>query len=260
MNILLTGSNGYIGNSIFNILKDKYHFTLLNRDICDITDTNSVDLFFKDKFFDCVIHSAVSGGSRFKKDNKDVIENNIVMFYNLYKNKNHFKKFISFGSGAEIYDFLSPYGFSKSIINNVINDNEYFYNLRIFGIFDYNELETRFIKNNILNSIKNKPLEIYKDKKMDFFYMEDFISLIDHYLKNDNLPKIFDCCYQQHLFLSEICLLINNITHKKNKIIIHSTELDRDYIGEYKNINLKYHGLEKGIQNTFNKLKEIYES
>ena len=68
MNILITGVDGYIGKSLCYGLKD-YNITDINRKICDLFNSEQVDNFFKDKYFDVVIHCAAAGGSRLKKDN-----------------------------------------------------------------------------------------------------------------------------------------------------------------------------------------------
>ena len=79
----------------------------------------------------------------------NVLVKNIQMFYNLLNNKHYFGKLINFGSGAELNMPTDPYGLSKNIISKIIDAEPHFYNIRIYGVFDENELDTRFIKNNI---------------------------------------------------------------------------------------------------------------
>ena len=58
MKILITGIDGYIGNSLLynlNFIKGG-SITGINRKICDLTDSKQVNKFFKDKHFDVVIH------------------------------------------------------------------------------------------------------------------------------------------------------------------------------------------------------------
>tara|TARA_B100001094_G_C18138405_1_gene776486 strand:+ start:17 stop:166 length:150 start_codon:yes stop_codon:yes gene_type:complete len=43
-----------------------------------------------------------------------------------------------------------------------------------------------------------------EDKKMDFFYMGDLISLVDFYLKRLNPPKEIDCSYNYSYTLKNI--------------------------------------------------------
>ena len=57
--ILITGANGYIGKSLYNSLKDKYEVFKLTRDICDLTNSENVNQYFKDKQFDYVYSKEV---------------------------------------------------------------------------------------------------------------------------------------------------------------------------------------------------------
>ena len=78
MRILITGKNGYIGSSLIS----KLDFTTgVGRDNFDLTDRESTNNYFKDKYFDVIIHTAICGGSRLKEDGNDVLANNIKMFY-----------------------------------------------------------------------------------------------------------------------------------------------------------------------------------
>jgi nucleoside-diphosphate-sugar epimerase len=149
MNILITGGNGYIAKNLYEGLKDKHNITRISRDDFDLTDRVLTDKFFEEKYFDVVIHTAISGGSRLRKDTEDVLDENLIMYYNLLANESKFKKFISIGSGAEIFSQEEPYGLSKHVINYSMKNKPNFHNVRIFAVFDENELETRFIKTNI---------------------------------------------------------------------------------------------------------------
>ena len=90
MKILITGINGYVGKSLCYGLKN-HNITGINRKICDLTNSDQVNNFFKDKHFDVVIHCAASGGSRLRKDNDDIFKNNIKRrrakkFYKIHRN------------------------------------------------------------------------------------------------------------------------------------------------------------------------------
>ena len=116
MKILITGGNGYIAKSIYSTLHTKYDITLITRQDFDLTDHNATYNFFKNKHFDIVIHTATAGGNRLKEDTDSVIRENLLMYQNLLSNQNKFTKFISFGSGAELNNPVSPYGISKQVI------------------------------------------------------------------------------------------------------------------------------------------------
>ena len=142
MKVLITGTNGYIGKHLSQV--SPYDVTCVNRGVCDLVNTQEVDDFFDGKHFDVVIHCAVVGGSRLYKDDDNIFYNNIQMFLNLVRNRNHFDRLIHLGSGAQRTDD-GNYGFSKRIISNMIKELDDFYNIIIYGLFDENEIETRFI-------------------------------------------------------------------------------------------------------------------
>ena len=252
MNILITGGNGYIAKSLINNLNN---VTSITRKDFDLTNRETTNKWFNSKWFDVVIHTAVAGGSRLKKDNGNTFYQNIQMFYNLLNNKHRFGKLIHFGSGAELGMPTDPYGLSKNIISKIINAEPYFYNIRIYGVFNENELNTRFIKNNIKNYINRKPIQIYQNKLMDFFYMKDLIRLVEYFIHEKALPKNINCSYKHKYSLLDIAHIINNLSDYKVEINI-SKENGKDYIGDWNPTNIKWKGLEKGIDETYEKLLE----
>ena len=91
MKILITGKNGYIGSSLISKLDSTIG---IGRDDFDLTDRESTNNFFRDKYFDVIIHTAICGGSRLKKDGNDTLANNLKMFYNLMANAHKFGQLI----------------------------------------------------------------------------------------------------------------------------------------------------------------------
>ena len=253
MNILITGGNGYIDKSLSKNLDNSISIT---RKDFDLTDRHATNKWFEGKYFDVVIHTAIKGGSRLLVDGGNIFYENIQMFYNLLNNKHCFSRFINFGSGAELGTPNNPYGLSKNIISRIIDNEPLFYNIRIYGVFDENELDTRFIKNNIKNYINKKPIEIHQNKLMDFFYMKDLIKLVKYYINvNHNyLPKHIDCSYSYHHSLDGIADIINNLSKHKVEIKTKTPGHSR-YIGKYTPIISDYIGLEQGIKETYKKIK-----
>ena len=257
--ILLTGSSGYIAKSIYSNLQKKYEITCINRDTFDLRDQSKVSNFFLHKAFDAVIHTAYTGGNRLIKDNQDIFESNILMFNNLLLNKHRFSKFISFGSGAETYHNNTPYASSKREIADIISNTSNFYNLKIYAVFDENELDQRFIKSSLIRYIKKQPIIIHQDKYMDFFYMTDLCKLVDYYIcdSNKNLPKLSECSYKDKYLLSDIANIINNLSTYKVPIIIEKEGIAQEYIGK-ECPDMNFEGLEKGIQSTYSQLKKLF--
>jgi nucleoside-diphosphate-sugar epimerase len=164
--ILITGGNGFVARNLIKGLQE-HELTILTRSEFDLRDTDAVDKFFKNKSFDFVLHTATSGGSRLKSDDSDVLLDNLIMFYNLLKHKSKYRKFINFGSGAEmdrrtdinlIYpDYkksfpIDPYGLSKNIIARLIEPLPDFHSIRIFNVFGEDELDVKLDNNALIVS------------------------------------------------------------------------------------------------------------
>lgn len=228
---------------------------MLNRSMFDLTNSKLTDNFFKNKEFDVVLHFASVGGHRLIEDKRENVFENLIMFENFRKHKNKFSKFISFGSGAEIFYPQTPYGLSKKIINKLIKTELNFFNLRIFAVFDEFELSSRFIKTNIIKNIKKEPITIPQNKLFDFFYMEDLLNVINYYINTDSLflNKIFNCCYKNKFTLHDIAKKIKKLNPDfSSPITIETPYLGTPYIGDYKKIpSIKYIGLENGIKKTY---------
>jgi GDP-L-fucose synthase len=255
MKILITGANGYLGKSLYNAFKDKHEITTITRQDFDLTDVKAMVKFFNDKYFDIILHCAVTGGSRLKEDNRNVIDINLCMYYNLLQHHIHYSKLIHFGSGAEIYTQDTPYGLSKHIIRQSILDKDNFYNLRIFGVFDENELDTRFIKASIKRYINKEPIQIHQDKYMDFIYMPDLVKIVEYYINNNNLPKEINCIYNTVCTLTKIAQLINELDEYKVEIKVANGS-GNNYNGDGGNsLPIDFIGLKKGIKEVYNKLK-----
>jgi nucleoside-diphosphate-sugar epimerase len=254
MNILVTGGNGYIAKSLHKKLSPVYNIASITRNDFDLADYTQTLTWFEDKYFDVVIHTAISGGSRLETDDANVIDNNLKMYYNLLRNSAHFNKFINIGSGAELYNSTSPYGLSKRVIRDSILDKPNYYNLRVFGLFDEHELDQRFIKSNVLRYINKMPMSIHQNKHMDFFYMEDFVRVVQWYLTNNDVHKEFDCVYKKKYSLLDIAQIINRQSDYTVDIHQEVLKLSDNYIGTAQDIPIQYIGLPEAIHRVYTNL------
>jgi len=270
--ILITGSNGYIARNLTKLLRN-YNLVNTDRQSLDLLNSSMVDNFFENNFFDVILNTVVTGGSRLKEDEDQVLVKNIVMHNNIMRNKKSFHKIINFGSGAEL-DRLNQinehsllehsypqdyYGLSKNIIAKLEKNNSDFYNVRIFNVFNYDELPTRMIKSNIVNYINNKDILIHQDKFMDFFFIDDLYRIIVQIIEDENMPNLINCSYKKKFSLLQIAQLINRLSDYEVGIKIQdSTKMGNSYLGKY-NLpeSLKLIGFEEGLKRTYKLLKEI---
>lgn len=244
--ILITGSNGFIARNITARLIN-CEITLTNRSNLNPLIASDVDNFFKDKYFDVVIHTAIKGGTRLAEDESEFVYQNCLMHFNILRNQQSFGKYISFGSGAELDRALDidqsstyvkslpidPYGMSKILIARSGEAFDKFYNIRIFNIFNEDELPTRMIKGNIFRYINRESMVIHQDKYMDFMYFDDFIKIVNFYIYEKDCPKVINCSYEKKYLLSDIARYINLLSDYNVDIQILDDTIGKSYIGKY---------------------------
>ena len=261
MKILITGANGYIAKRLTASLRNTHEVYTITRQQLDLVDSKAVNSWFEDKYFDVVIHAAVKGGSRLNPpEGSDIILSNLLMYDNLMHCRNKFGRLIHFGSGAEEFSD-SPYGFSKHIINRLMKLDPKSVNIKIYAVFDANELDTRFIKNNIQRYINREDMIIHQDKKMDFFYMKDLISLVEWLInqREEEFPiQEINCSYLEKNTLTQIAKMINSLSDYKVNIKIENEGQGDDYCDTHPIMPFNLIGLEQGIKETYNKLKNEY--
>jgi len=258
MKILITGGDGYIAKKLFHSLSTEHQVTTITRADFDLTDKSACFAYFRDNYFDVILHTAVVGGSRLKVESSGVRKDNLKMYYNLVTSiRPQHTRFISFGSGAELGDPTDFYGRSKREIAKSMLSRPNCFNIRIYAVFDHDELDTRFIKSNITRYVNKEDMIVHQDKCMDFFYMDDLIQVVKFYIKEADPPKEFNCNYLDSKSLSEIAEMINNLDDYRVGINILQKGFSSDYLGPtwdtWRIRNLV--GLKLGIENVYNTLK-----
>ena len=195
MNVCVLGSNGFVGS---NLLKDTNWNGVTRREL-DLMDQYAVEKYFNEHKYDVVIHCAVVGGSRLKKDEGDVIYKNILMFENVIRVFNG--KLIYFSSGAALRGNppTDPYGLSKWSIDRRIENIPNAYSLRIWGCYGPGELQTRF------SAIckRDGHVIIEKDKYFDFIDIEDVRKIVGEYVRGERSEKEYNLVYKEKLLLSQ---------------------------------------------------------
>jgi len=267
IHILITGGNGNIAQMIKRNLGDKYDITNATRSDLDLLNYNNMLTYFDKKSFDIVIHTAILGGRRTKSENGEISHINILMFENLLKFSNEFKMIINLDSGA-IYDragdifcrkeddlYTVPsdyYGFSKYVIHERSRAFNHIFNFRIFNVFHQREEPDRFIASCFNANETGEKLVIFEDKFFDFIYEDDFVKIVDYYVKNMDkthiLSKTINIGYGDKYRLSDIARLI---IENHDIIEVKNNEMKHNYCGDCTrliDLPIEFDGLEKSLE------------
>jgi len=280
LKVLITGGNGFLAKEFISYFKRdqifKTELIITNRKTLDVRDPIKVKDFFDNNQVDIVIHTAVKGGKRKRKDTIIDLFDNMIMFDNLATHSHKFKIMFNFGSGAEfdrnrdiyyekessVYDRYPSdyYGLSKNLITRkIIQLNSNIINLRIFGCFGPHETNLRLIKNTINRFRNNQDAIIHQDRFMDYIYSEDVYRVIKHIIINyDNIDfKDINLCYEEKKSLKDIIYLIKSLTGSSRDVIINTQEHNLSYVGNpsaLKQLGLPLVGLKQGLKNTLKKI------
>ena len=119
MNILLTGSEGFIGQHLQSFLKDKYNLICLDKKTGN--DLITCDL---DYDVDLVIHLAGLSGVRDSLDNPvEYWTNNVVATYRIFKQFKNGPKILYASSSTAREPWRNPYAMSKFYMETIAPHN-----------------------------------------------------------------------------------------------------------------------------------------
>jgi nucleoside-diphosphate-sugar epimerase len=174
MKVCVLGAGGFIGKNL--LLNTSW--VGVTRNELDLEDQIAVERYFTQNKFDVVIHCAVVGGSRLKKDEGNVLWKNLLMFENVVR---VFKgRLIYFSSGAALRGNppTDPYGLSKWLIDKRIETMPNAYSLRIWGCYGPSELPTRF------SAVCKREghVVIEKDRYFDFVSISKVREVVQEYV------------------------------------------------------------------------------
>ena len=275
--ILFTGGNGFIGRQIIPLI-EKAGYDVVRPRSSQVrleVDEEVATLFSDGQHYDAIIHAAIVGGRRDVDDDWGVMHTNLNMFETLYKYIDHTDMFINLDSGASYgrpapvpepspEDFGKvipgdPYGFSKYIIAKRVLADPKGVNLRIFGCFGEHEESTRFFSTNINRYIDHQPIQLVKDRKMDFIYADDLYKIIKYYLDATDYPshvcftRDVNCVYDRKYMLSDIAEMINCLSSYKVDIQSEGQYPVFPYVGKANKLPIMYDGLANGIRKVYEK-------
>lgn len=249
--IFLTGGSGFIGRNIKeSYLAEKYELIAPSHKDLDLLNENAVYSFFNNHKIDIVIHGACRPAHRNALKPELAFYENMLMYYNIIKNKTKFKKMLVLGSGA-IYDMrhykpkmnedyygrfipIDQHGFSRYLIYKDIENRENVIDLRIFGIFGkYEDYSIRFISNMICKSIFELPLTIKQNKKFDYIWIDDFIKILDIFIEREDFKyKSYNITPDNSVELVNLAQIVLKISRKSLPIIVKNNEIGLEYSGD----------------------------
>lgn len=248
--ILITGGSGFIGRNLKEYLRKSYLVLAPSSRQLNLLDTAAVSKYLKRNRFDVVIHCAADAVSRdFAKDKYKVVENNLLMFFNLERKSDLYSRMFYFGSGAE-YDRknlkpkmseeyfdthipLDEYGFSKYVIGKYIQKSQNIYELRLFGVFGrYENWKVRFISNNICRALYDMNLSMNQNVKFDYLYVQDLCKIIEMFVKRKRLKyRQYNVCSGSAIDLVTLAKKIIKISGKDLKLRIKKKGWGSEYSG-----------------------------
>ena len=248
MNILLTGSGGFIGSNLKSFLQLDYNLLTPRSFDLDLTDRNAVQDFFCKNDIDFIIHCATVGGVRGQADSNTTVEDNLSMVNNLLEFKRYDTRIILFGSGAmygkdrnlhkvnesNIGKYMPKdlYGQSKMQIANLIKNRDDVLCLNIFACYGYGENESRFPSYAILQHLKKLPIIINQNVVFDYLWVEDMQRIVQYFIKNKPSDSIINITPENSVTLLEIAEIVNGFSGFKSEIVIKNPVMNFEYTGD----------------------------
>lgn len=281
MNVLITGSTGFIGRHIVTALTGKHILLTPTHKQLDLLDGDSVLLYFKKHKIDVVIHCAVVGGSGDTYYVKGMFYDNVRIFFNLVRCRDQFKWMINIGSGA-MYDKRYPivhvtedteksiptdeYGLYKYICAHYILTTKNITDLRVFGIFGKEEdYRFRFISNAICRYIHHMPIVLNQNVYFDYLYIGDFVNVIKHFVAHRPIYRAYNVGSGKKISLLNIATYVNTLDGYQVKIVVKKPGLNNEYTGNIDRLFnelpwLKPNPLQESIQYLFHWYKDNIRS
>ena len=256
MNILLTGSGGFIGRNVLERLGDKHSFFAPRRAELDLLNERETDDFFKMHRIDLILHSAACG-VRITPEatNENIALPNIKMFENLLSHVSKNCRMITFGSGAEYdksralcrvreTDFgkripQDPYGYSKYMISKEIEKRQNVLNLRIFGIYGKYEHPSRFTSFAVSKNLNRQPVVCRRNAVFHFLYIDDFCRILDFFIQNPVDEKAINVCPTESIDLKTLAETVNAVSDFKSELLFEKDGMNPEYTGD-NSLLLKY--------------------
>ena len=173
MNILLTGSDGFIGQNLYNHLKENYK--LINIDKISGKDLLSCDLHFPAAL---VIHLAGLSGVRDSMNNPtDYWKQNVIASQRLFDFFPDTR--ILYASSSTAYEpWRNPYAMSKYSLEQIAPENSL--GMRFTTVYGPKAKPNMLIPKILRNDVQY----VNTNHKRDFIHIDDLMSAIDILMKS----------------------------------------------------------------------------
>lgn len=277
MNILLTGSGGFIGKNLKSYLQDKYELFAPRSFELDLTNCDAVKEYFNKNDIEFVIHCGSTGGARGIADKNTTIEDNLAMVDNILLNKKAGTRVILFGSGA-MYDKSRPlhkvseseigddipkdlYGKSKLLISEKIKNRDDVLMLNIFACYGYGEKDNRFPSYAINQVLRGNDIEINQNVVFDYLFVEDMEKIVEHFVNHFPRDRVINITPTKSVSLQEIANIVKSFSKKEIDIKILNPEMNNEYTGDNSLLlkiypDLKFTPIEIGLKKLFEYKKQ----
>ena len=199
MKILLTGSEGFIGQHLRSFLKDKHHLICLDKKTGN--DLLTCDL---DYDVDLVINLAGLSGVRDSLDNPvEYWTNNVVATYRVFNQFKNGPKILYASSSTAKEPWRNPYAMSKYYMEKIAPKNSL--GMRFTTVYGPGARESMLIP----KLLKKDVSYINVDHFRDFIHVEDLMSAIKILIKNNVKDKVLEIGTGKSINLLDLLYALN---------------------------------------------------
>tara|TARA_X000000950_G_scaffold281878_1_gene379515 strand:- start:60 stop:905 length:846 start_codon:yes stop_codon:yes gene_type:complete len=281
MNIVLTGSNGFIGRRLLEKLSKYKKYKILNlvRSIKYTTYNSQI------KYLRCnldrldnhiqkiiefnpnvLIHLAWDKIPNFSYKNSKKNKNTSIKLIKLIEKKTKVQNIIISGSCFELYPPNKSYKYFKKAKNEILKfvkkrsklKNFNFQWLRIFYVYGPKQRKNSLIPFLIKSIRTNKKFILNSpNNKHDFIYIDDVCDCIIKCLKKNIGSNIFEVGNGKTSEIKKIIQIIERIKNKKFKLILNKNKSNKNFKAKIENLKKKLNwkpkiSINKGLKMTLN--------
>jgi nucleoside-diphosphate-sugar epimerase len=259
--ILITGANGFIGNHLVRVLKERHEIFGLVRKLSNESELIDVNWIEQDltepleysrlpKYVDAIIHLAQSKQYRnFPDGAKDVFDINVYSTFELleYARKTGIQYFL-FASSGGIYGYsyekfvetdpVSPLNFylsSKHTAELLIANYRQFFCTVVFRFFFvYGPGQKGMLIPTLLNKVINGETIIIEGDpglRINPIYIEDVIRVFEPALQLQN-SELFNVAGDENVTITDLVRLIEQVSGKKATVGDANKDSQGDLIGD----------------------------